>query len=90
LVLLSVFTADGQPLTFNKSSGEISDKLSELLNERIDIPSAIRMELRKAALKLLAEDPRSRPLPNQALLKTDTPAYASWYGNSPLFSLTSS
>ncbi|CAI7642534.1 unnamed protein product [Penicillium pancosmium] len=77
LVLLSVFTADGQPLTFNKGLDGISDQVSKLLNDCKDMPSPIRMEARKAALKLLAEDPRSRPLPNQALLKTDTPAYAS-------------
>lgn len=89
LVLLSVFTADGQPLTFNKSSDGVSDRVSKLLNDRKDIPFAIRMEVRKIVLKLMAEDPRSRPLPNQALLKTDTPAYVSWYGSSPLSSHTS-
>lgn len=78
LVLLSVFAADGQPLTLDKEFDKIPDQISKLLNGEKDIPTALRMELRKAILKLLAEDPRNRPLPSQALLKTDTPVYATW------------
>jgi serine/threonine protein kinase len=78
MVLLSIFTRGGQPLTLEENPDNAADQVSKLLN-REDIPSPMRIELRKAALKLLSEDPRNRPLPSPTLLKTDLPTYAYWY-----------
>ncbi|PYI27940.1 ankyrin repeat protein [Aspergillus indologenus CBS 114.80] len=78
LTVLSMFVNRGEPVDLDEDPENASEEISEMLYEREDIPSALRAELRKAILKLLAEDPRNRPLPTSQLLKTDTPAYASW------------
>ncbi|OGE52472.1 hypothetical protein PENARI_c010G05200 [Penicillium arizonense] len=78
MVLLSIFTKDGDAPVLDSDFDKISDQISTSFNDRKDIPSSIRMQLRNAVLSLLSEDPRARPLPSSALLKTDTPAYASW------------
>jgi serine/threonine protein kinase len=82
MVLLSIFTKDGDAPVLDSDFDKISDQISTSFNDRKDIPSSIRMQLRNAVLSLLSEDPRARPLPSSALLKTDTPAYASWYVHS--------
>ncbi|KAJ5129203.1 uncharacterized protein N7515_005242 [Penicillium bovifimosum] len=92
MVLLSIFTRDGQPLALGEDPDNVPDQVSKLLN-REDIPSPMRTELRKAALKLLSEDPRNRPLPSPTLLKTDLPTSTSShmgvidpaYNKGPLF-----
>ncbi|KAJ5082438.1 hypothetical protein N7532_011481 [Penicillium argentinense] len=78
MVLLSIFTRDGLPLALDENHDGIADQVSTLLNGRKDISPSVRMEIRKAILRLLSEDPRERPLPKSDLLKTDEPAYASW------------
>ncbi|KAF7586244.1 hypothetical protein BBP40_009195, partial [Aspergillus hancockii] len=78
LTLLSIFTKNGEPPVLDEDPSNAAEEVFEMLYSRDDIPSALRMELRKSIQKLLAEDPRKRPLPSQSLLKTDTQAYASW------------
>ncbi|KAL4955493.1 ankyrin repeat protein [Aspergillus filifer] len=77
MTVLSMFVNDGKPVSLGDTDAAASS-ISEMLIMQDDIPSAMRMDLRKALQKLLAEDPRSRPLPTPQLLKTDTAAYASW------------
>lgn len=79
MVLVSIFTA-GQILILDTKPDRVTDQISKLFNQE-DIPSLMRIELRKAALKLLSEDPRDRPLPSATLLKIDSPTYAYWYLN---------
>ncbi|KAJ5312131.1 hypothetical protein N7508_002961 [Penicillium antarcticum] len=78
VVLLSIFTSNGDAPALSSDFRKISDRTSQLLNGLKDIPSLINMQLRKAVLTLLTEDPRNRPLPSSTLLKTDTLTYASW------------
>ncbi|KAL4789853.1 ankyrin repeat protein [Aspergillus venezuelensis] len=77
MTVLSIFVNAGKPVTLGDASAA-AGSISEMLIMQDDIPSAMRMELRKALQKLLAEDPRNRPLPTPQLLRTDTAAYASW------------
>jgi hypothetical protein len=78
LVLLSIFTGDGQVPQLDKTPEKVPDQVSKLLNSQKDINSDMRMELRKGVLNHLSEDPRDRKLPSPTLLKIDGPAYASW------------
>ena len=78
LVLLSIFVWNGQVPDLDKTPAKVPDQVSKLLNSQKDIPSDIRMELRKGITNQLTEDPRDRKLPSPTLLKTDTSAYASW------------
>ncbi|KAF7718280.1 Uncharacterized protein PECH_002882 [Penicillium ucsense] len=78
LVLLSLFTSQGQALHFGKSHQDVSGKVSALLRDQQDITSDTRLELGKSIRNLLAEDPRERRLPSASMLKIDSPAYASW------------
>ncbi|KAJ5549742.1 hypothetical protein N7535_002317 [Penicillium sp. DV-2018c] len=80
VVLLSIFAYDGQPVALEEDPDNVPGQVSKLLT-REDIPSPMRTELHKAALKLLSEDPRKRPLPSPTLLKTDLPAYAYWFSS---------
>jgi hypothetical protein len=82
MVLLSIFTSGGDAPVLDKDFENIPNQISTLLNGQKDLPSIIRMQLRKAILSLSSEDPRKRPLPSSTLLKADTPAYAPWYGHS--------
>ncbi|KAJ5747077.1 uncharacterized protein N7511_008773 [Penicillium nucicola] len=77
-VLLSIFTSNGDAPALGGDLDKIPDRISALLNNLKDVPSLIHIQLRKAVLALLKEDPRDRPLPSSNLLKTDMPAYASW------------
>ncbi|KAF4770342.1 hypothetical protein HAV15_012800 [Penicillium sp. str.  len=79
MVLVSIFTA-GQILILDTKPDRVTDQISKLFNQE-DIPSLMRIELRKAALKLLSEDPRDRPLPSATLLKIDSPTYAYWFSS---------
>jgi hypothetical protein len=88
LVLLSIFTGNGQLPNLDKTPEKVSDQVSKLLNGQQDIPSDMRMELRKGMLNHLAEDPRDRKLPSPNLLKFDSPGYGSWYLVPPLIFLT--
>jgi serine/threonine protein kinase len=78
LVLLSVFAGNGEAPVLDEDPENVPDQVFELLYSQEDIPSNIRMELRKAIPKLLSEDPRKRPLPSPSLIKTDSPTYAAW------------
>jgi serine/threonine protein kinase len=78
LMILSMFVANGQVLELENTPEKVPDQVSKLLNCQKDINSDMRMELRKAILNHLSEDPRDRKLPSPNLLKIDTPAYASW------------
>ncbi|GFF84755.1 hypothetical protein IFM61392_06536 [Aspergillus lentulus] len=78
LVLLSIFTGGGEPPVLDEDLENVPDQVFELLYSQEEIPSNIRMELRKAIAKLLSEDPRKRPLPGPGLIKTDSPIYAAW------------
>ncbi|PKX95998.1 ankyrin repeat protein [Aspergillus novofumigatus IBT 16806] len=78
LVLLSIFTGNGEAPVLDEDPENIPDQVFELLYSQEDIPSNIRTELRKAIAKLLSEDPRKRPLPSPSLIKTDSPIYAAW------------
>lgn len=79
MVLVSIFTG-GQILILDTKPDRVTDQISKLFNQE-EIPSLMRIELRKAALKLLSEDPRDRPPPSATLLKIDSPTYAYWYLN---------
>lgn len=79
MVLVSIFTGD-QILILDTKPDRVIDQISKLLNQE-DIPSPMRTEQRKVALKLLPEDSRDRPLPSTTLLKIDSPTYAFWYLN---------
>lgn len=83
LVLLSIFTGDGQVPKLDKTPGKVPDQVSRLLNSQKDMNSDMRMELRKGILNHLSEDPRDRKLPSPTLLKIDSPAYAAWYMHHP-------
>ncbi|KAJ5380590.1 uncharacterized protein N7496_003018 [Penicillium cataractarum] len=78
LVLLSIFTGNGQIPSLDKTPEKVPDQVSKFLNSQKDISSDMRMELRKGIMSLLAENPRDRKLPSPSLLKIDSPAYASW------------
>ncbi|KAJ5681826.1 uncharacterized protein N7477_001766 [Penicillium maclennaniae] len=78
LVLLSTFTGGSEPPALSKNHDRIQEQISGLLNSRKEIPVDVRMQLRKAILSLLAEDPTKRPLPSPRLLIADTPLYGSW------------
>ncbi|KAJ5128779.1 hypothetical protein N7526_006945 [Penicillium atrosanguineum] len=78
LVLLSIFTGGGEPPALDGNPDKVPGQISELLNNQKDITSDARMQLNKAVLSLLADDPTKRPLPSPILLKTGTPAYGSW------------
>ncbi|KAJ5168573.1 uncharacterized protein N7482_004167 [Penicillium canariense] len=78
MVLLSIFTANGQVAALNRNPGQVPDHISKLLSSQNEIPSTLRIELRKAILGLMAEDPRNRPLPSAKLLQSDSSTYASW------------
>ncbi|KAF7175036.1 hypothetical protein CNMCM7691_005504 [Aspergillus felis] len=78
LVLLSIFTGNGEAPVLDKDPENVPGQVSELLYSQEDIPSNIRGELRKAISKLLSEDPRKRPLPGPDVIKTDSPIYAAW------------
>ncbi|RDW89929.1 ankyrin repeat and protein kinase domain-containing protein [Aspergillus mulundensis] len=71
LTVVSIFANHGQPLADHPA-----ETMSQLLSQ--DLPFAMRMKLRGIIQRLLAEDPRQRPLPSAELLKTDAPAYTSW------------
>ncbi|KAJ5908339.1 hypothetical protein N7495_001021 [Penicillium taxi] len=73
LVLLSTFTSNGRPPT-----NRCSESIIEMFNRQKNMPSDVRIQLRKATLSLLTENPTKRPLPSPTLLKADTPAYKSW------------
>ncbi|KAH3550035.1 hypothetical protein KXV22_001649 [Aspergillus fumigatus] len=77
LVLLSVFTGNGAAPVLDEHPENVPDQVFELLYGQEDIPSNIRIELRKAIAKLLSEDPRKRPLPSPGLIKTDSPTLSS-------------
>ncbi|CAI7627275.1 unnamed protein product [Penicillium discolor] len=79
MVLVSIFTG-GQILILDTKPDRVTDQISKLFNQE-EIPSLMRIELRKAALKLLSEDPRDRPLPSATLLKIDSPTYAYWFSS---------
>jgi hypothetical protein len=83
LVLLSIFTSDGQPPALDEDFDRVPEQISKMLNSQKEVTSDLRMQLRKALLNLLAEDPTKRPLPTPALLKADTPTYGSWYVKRP-------
>ncbi|GIK06318.1 hypothetical protein Aspvir_001965 [Aspergillus viridinutans] len=78
LVLLSIFTGNGEAPVLDEDPENVPDQVFELLYGQEDIPKNIRLELRKAISKLLSEDPRKRPLPSPDLIKTDSPVYAAW------------
>lgn len=79
LVLLSIFAGSGEPPALDQNPNKVPEQISELLNSQKAIPLDVRIQLRKAVLSLLAEDPTKRPLPSPTLLKADTPLYGSWY-----------
>ncbi|KUM61169.1 hypothetical protein ACN42_g5937 [Penicillium freii] len=79
MVIVSIFTGGQIPILDTKPD-RVTDQISKLLNQE-DIPSPMRIELRKAVLKLLSEDSRDRPLPSATLLKIDSPAYAFWFSS---------
>jgi serine/threonine protein kinase len=78
LVLLSIFTCGGEAPVLDEDPENVPHQAFELLYSQEDIPSNIRMELRKAIAKLLSEDPLNRPLPSPSLIKIDSPAHAAW------------
>lgn len=81
LVVLSIFTQNGQPPALSKdvlSSEDVIDNAVDMLRSEDTIKSSLRMQLTKAIRSLLAGDPWSRPLPDPELLRTDTSAYAAW------------
>ncbi|GFF99040.1 ankyrin repeat, PH and SEC7 domain containing protein secG [Aspergillus udagawae] len=78
LVLLSIFTGNGEAPVLDEDPENVPGQVFELLYSQEDIPTNIRGELRKAISNLLSEDPRKRPLPGPSLIRTDSSTYAAW------------
>ena len=81
LVVLSIFTQNGEPPALSKdvlSNEEVIDSAIQMLRSEDTISSPLRMQLTRAIRGTLAADPWSRPLPCPDLLKADNPAYAAW------------
>jgi serine/threonine protein kinase len=81
LLILSVFVSDGQLVDLEVDGEEPVEAAIDLLRGQTSLVSALRMQLGKALRAFLAIDPWERALPSPDLLKTDTPAFASWYGH---------
>ena len=90
LLLLSIFTRRGEPVSFVDGE-DLIDVAIESLRSKDCISFGLRMQLTKTLRLLLAEDPWKRSLPCPELLRTDTPVFASWYGClTPMFILLNS
>lgn len=77
-VLFSLFIENGGEVALGKSHEKRLEKVTGSLNSATEIPSTLRIQLKKAVLSLLSEDPRNRPELSSSLLKSDLDAYKFW------------
>ncbi|KAK2871723.1 hypothetical protein FQN49_002894 [Arthroderma sp. PD_2] len=79
LVMLSIFTKQGEPVDLDIDGESPIDVAMSLLKEEKSISFQFRMQITRALRTLLAEDPWSRAGPSPNLLGFDSPAYTSWF-----------